>query len=280
MISLTKKKKEDEEQKREKIVYKDIKVSFWRTRLHDEELGLHQEMKYQAKTRWYSKSFDMEGLIEVDDKKEYVIAFNKKDWEDAPKDANKRFILRIFTIMEEEFDGKDLKGGNYHGGIELSITHSLVQSFEVKRPAPVFFIQLPRDINLYRVVAGWRLIGTRWSWPLLPEKKGDKLQMILAKGVIGPGRNYKIYLGDVLIARIDGQPIQKEYEIEIYNEDYAKDTTFVKQLILFACSCEFMDESEKMIKRLFKKMKKTGTSDYKIPKSERDLFRNPRMMRR
>ncbi|MFO7796324.1 MAG: hypothetical protein R6W84_09235 [Promethearchaeia archaeon] len=277
---MTKKKKEDEEQKREKIVYKDIKVSFWRTRLHDEELGLHQEMKYQAKTRWYSKSFDMEGLIEVDDKKEYVIAFNKKDWEDAPKDANKRFILRIFTIMEEEFDGKDLKGGNYHGGIELSITHSLVQSFEVKRPAPVFFIQLPRDINLYRVVAGWRLIGTRWSWPLLPEKKGDKLQMILAKGVIGPGRNYKIYLGDVLIARIDGQPIQKEYEIEIYNEDYAKDTTFVKQLILFACSCEFMDESEKMIKRLFKKMKKTGTSDYKIPKSERDLFRNPRMMRR
>ncbi|MGM0469830.1 MAG: hypothetical protein ACQERB_13600 [Promethearchaeati archaeon] len=277
---MTKKKKKDEEQKREKIVYKDIKVSFWRTRLHDEELGLHQEMKYQAKTRWYSKSFDMEGLIEVDDKKEYVIAFNKKDWEDAPKDANKRFILRIFTIMEEEFDGKDLKGGNYHGGIELSITHSLVQSFEVKRPAPVFFIQLPRDINLYRVVAGWRLIGTRWSWPLLPEKKGDKLQMILAKGVIGPGRNYKIYLGDVLIARIDGQPIQKEYEIEIYNEDYAKDTTFVKQLILFACSCEFMDESEKMIKRLFKKMKKTGTSDYKIPKSERDLFRNPRMMRR
>ena len=59
-----------------KLVYKKILVNFWRTRLHDEELGIHQQLKYQAKTRWYSKNFDMEGVIEEDDQKKFVIAFN------------------------------------------------------------------------------------------------------------------------------------------------------------------------------------------------------------
>lgn len=271
----------EEDPEPEKIVYKKIKVNFWRTRFHDEELGIHQEMKYQAKTRWYSKSFDMEGDIEVDGEKKFVLAFNKEEWEETPEDEYKRFVLRIFTIMEEEIDGKDLSGGNFHGGVELSVAHSLVQSWEVKRPAPVFFLQLPRDYNLYRVVKGWRLIGDQWTWPLLPEKKGDKFQMVLAKSkLISFGKNFDIYVGDVKVARIDSQPIQNEYEVEIFNEDYAKDTTFNKQLILFACSIEFMKDSEKMIKRSFKQMKKTGTTDYRLPKTEVDLFRNPRMMRR
>jgi len=38
-----------------KIVYKKLKVNFWRTRLHDEELGIHQQLKYTAKTRVFEK---------------------------------------------------------------------------------------------------------------------------------------------------------------------------------------------------------------------------------
>jgi len=283
---LSKKEVEDvepieEDPEPEKIVYKKMKINFWRTKLHDEELGLHQEMKYQAKTRWYSKSFDMEGDIEVDGEKKFVIAFNKEEWEETPDDEYKRFVCRIFTLMEEELDGKNLQGGNFHGGIELSVAHSLVQSYEVRRPAPVFFIQLPRDYNLYRVVKGWRIIGSQWSWPLLPEKKGDKFQIVRAKSrLISWGDNFDIYIGDKKVARLDEQPLQNEYELEIFDEDYSKDTTFNKQLILFACGSEFMKESTKMIKKLYKQMQKTGTTDYRMPKTEVDLFRNPRMMRR
>ena len=286
MICLSKKEVEDvepieEDPEPEKIVYKKMKINFWRTKLHDEELGLHQEMKYQAKTRWYSKSFDMEGDIEVDGEKKFVIAFNKEEWEETPDDEYKRFVCRIFTLMEEELDGKNLQGGNFHGGIELSVAHSLVQSYEVRRPAPVFFIQLPRDYNLYRVVKGWRIIGSQWSWPLLPEKKGDKFQIVRAKSrLISWGDNFDIYIGDKKVARLDEQPLQNEYELEIFDEDYSKDTTFNKQLILFACGSEFMKESTKMIKKLYKQMQKTGTTDYRMPKTEVDLFRNPRMMRR
>ena len=38
-----------------KQVYKKIRVNHWRTKLHDEELGVHQKLKYQAKTRMYAK---------------------------------------------------------------------------------------------------------------------------------------------------------------------------------------------------------------------------------
>lgn len=263
----------------EDLVHKEIKVEFWRTRLHDEELGVHQQMKYQAKTRRFSKNFDIEGKVSIDGEETHIIAFNKEEWEEGEQNEEPTpLTVRIFTIMEETMDLGE--GGNFHGGIELSIAHSLIQSYEVKRAAPVFFIQLPRTYNLARVVQGWRIIGTRWTWPLLPEKKEDKFQMVRARGTIGPGRNYNLYIGEKKIARIDGQFIQKEYEIEIYDKDYAQDTDFEKQIILFACICNFMDDVEDMIERLYEAMEKTGTSDYKIPKQEMDLFKNPRMMRR
>jgi len=261
-----------------KIVHKKLKVNFWRTRLHDEEIGVHQQLKYTAKTRWFSKNFDIEGVIEVDNEKKHIIAFNKQQWEEGDIEQ-KRLVCRYFTIMEESMDSK-AKGGNFKGGVELSVTHSLIQSFEIKTAAPVFYAQIPGVKVLIRFVRGWRLLGTRWTFPLLPEEKGDKLQMVLAKGVVGPGRNYKIYIGKKLIARVDGHPIQKEYVIEIYDEVYAKDKTFLRYMTLFGLACNFMNEARKVIKRLYKKMKTTGTSDYKPPKTEMDLFRNPRMMRR
>jgi hypothetical protein len=260
-----------------KIVYKKLNVNFWRTRLHDEEIGVHQQLKYTAKTRWFSKNFDIEGNISIDGEKKCIIAFNKDQWEGPIE--KKRLVCRYFTTMEETMDSK-AKGGNFKGGIELSISHSLIQSFEIKHPAPVFYAQIPGVKFLVRFVRGWRFWGTRWTFPLLPEQKGDKLQMVLCKGVVGPGRNYKLYIGKKLIARVDGHPIQKEYEIEIYDEDYAKDRTFVRYMILFGLACNFMDGAKKIVKRLFKKMKATGTTEYIPPKSEMDLFRNPRMMRR
>jgi hypothetical protein len=263
-----------------KAVYKKLKVNFWRTRLHDEELGVHQQLKYQAKTRWFSKNFDIEGVIEEDGAKKYIIAFNKEQWEESPLEE-KRLSCRIFTIMEEKLsDAKTAKGGNFKGGLEISIAHSLIQSYEIKHPAPVFIFQIPRTIYLVRCVRGWRLMGTYWAWPLLPEQKDDKLQMVRAKGIVGPGRNYWIYIGDQKIARVDGQRIQKNFEIQILDETYAKDKMFVVYMILFGLACNFMRTTEKMIKQLYKKMKKTATTDYKIPRNELNLFRNPRMMRR
>ena len=257
--------------------FKKIRVNYWRTKLHDEELGIHQKLKYQAKTRRYAKNFDTEGVVEIDGKKKYIIAFNKDDWQEDPPEK-KNLQLRLFTIMEEKMNIG--KGGNFKGGIETSVAHSLVQSFEIKHPAPVFFVQLPGNKNLIRIVRGWRLKGTRWTWPLLPEEAGDKLQMVKAKGTVGLGRDYDIYLGDVKVGKVDSQRVTKDVEIEIYDENYAKDKEFTMILTLFGCACRFMEETEDLINHFFKGMKETGTTDYKPPRREIILFRNPRFVSR
>ncbi|MFX1260290.1 MAG: hypothetical protein ACFFAN_20765 [Promethearchaeota archaeon] len=172
------------------------------------------------------------------------------------------------------------KGGNFKGGIELSYTHSLVQSFEVKYPAPVVFINFPTTVLMPRIVRGHKLIRSRWSSPLLPEEKEDQLQMILMKGTIGVGNDYDVFIGKKKIARVDHQRITKDVEIEIYDEDYAKDKMFVMTVALFGCLCFFMKEIKKVINGYYKKMKVTGTSEYKPPRMELDLFKNPRMIRR
>ncbi|TFG03175.1 MAG: hypothetical protein EU539_12510, partial [Promethearchaeota archaeon] len=102
-----------EEAKPEKIVHKTIRVNLWRTRLHAEELGVYQSLKYQAKTRYFAKDFEIEGVVEVDDEKKYIVAYNKDDWEEGP-DEEKRLIVRLFTIMEEKMGVGE--GGNFRGG--------------------------------------------------------------------------------------------------------------------------------------------------------------------
>ncbi len=273
------KEKEEEEEpvKIKKIVYKKIRCNLWRTRLHGEELGVYQSLKYRAKTRYFAKDFDIEGVVEIDGEKKYIIAFNKEDWEEG-KPEERRLILRLFTILEEKMGVG--KGGTFKGGIEFSILHSLVQSTEIRYPAPVFFLHTPRTTNLPRLVRGHRFIGTRWTFPLLPEEKGDALQMVVAKGIVGFGNDYNIFLGKNKIAKVDHQRITKDVEIEIYDENYAKDKTFIRYLTLFGCVCFFMKEAYKIVKRFDKEIKISGTSDYRPPKMEMDLFKNPRMIRR
>ena len=132
----------EEPPKPKKVVYKKIRCNLWRTRLHGEELGIYQALKYQAKTRYFAKDFDIEGVVEIDGEKKYIIAFNKDDWEESKDPADRRLILRLFTIMEEKMGVG--KGGTFKGGVEFSILHSIVQSTEIRYPAPVFFIQTPR----------------------------------------------------------------------------------------------------------------------------------------
>jgi hypothetical protein len=266
-----------EEPKPKKMVYKKIRCNLWRTRLHGEELGIYQALKYQAKTRYFAKDFDIEGVVEFDGEKKYIIAFNKQDWEEgAPEE--KRLTLRLFTILEEKMGVG--KGGNFKGGVEFSITHSLVQSAEIRYPAPVFFIQSPRTTSLPRIVRGHRFIGTRWTFPVLPEEKDDQFIIVVAKGVIAPGNDYNIMIGKKKIARVDHQRVTKDVEIEIYDEDYANDKVFVEYLTLFGCICFFMKDAYKIVKNFSKEMKDTGTTEYKPPKMEMDLFKNPRLMRR
>lgn len=128
-------------------------------------------------------------------------------------------------------------------------------------------------------MSSYRLVGTRWVFPLLPEQEGDKLQLVVAKGVVGLGRDYEVFIGKKKIAKIDTVRTTKDTIIEIYDDTFSKDKMFVLCITLFGLTCIFMQECEEMINTFVKKMEESGTADYKIPHYEMKLFRNPRMMR-
>jgi hypothetical protein len=156
----------------------------------------------------------------------------------------------------------------------------LIQSIEVKRPAPVFFIISEKTSNLIQMVRNHRLVGTRWSFPMLPEEKEDVFVVVVAKGRVAPGNDYNIFIGKKKVARVDHQRVTKDVEIEIYDEQYSNDSTFVEYLTLFGCLCFFMKDAYKVLKKEFKNLLENGTSQYKIPRLELELYRNPRIIRR
>jgi hypothetical protein len=104
--------------------------------------------------------------------------------------------------------------------------------------------------------------------------------IVVAKGRIAPGNDYNIFIGKKKIARVDHQRVTKDVEIEIYDEAYSQDKTFVRYITLFGCLCFFMKDAYKVLKKYYQSLLENGTSEYKIPRLELELFQNPRLLRR
>lgn len=273
-----KKGKKEKKEKKEEKVYKRIEVDFWRTSAHMSELGLHKSLKYSAKSRYFTKRFEIEGDITIDgdSDKRQVIAYNEKSWKEKNL-ADRDLKIRTFTPI------KDDKGGNFTGGIELSTTESLIQSYHIKGdPGVILIVNLPQNKNLYRIIRSRRLKGWKFAFPLLPEKDNESLRVFEIKGKVGLGLDFEVTEKERKIVDIDGKKLNLggKWEIEIFDEELSKNKTFTKILTLFACACKFLEVSEKTVKELFKKFD-DPKSDFKFSpdKEELDLFKNPRRLK-
>jgi hypothetical protein len=273
-----KKVEKAESEKPSSVVSKRIEVDYWRTSAHSEELGIHKGLKYSAKSRYFTDSFDIEGtiIIDGDESKKEVIAYNEKDWED-PDIAKRGLKVRTFSAMHEG------KGGNFQGGVELSITDSLIQTYHIKEdPGIVLVINLPQTKNLVRITRSRRLKGWKFAFPLIPEKSGEPLRMFEIRGKVGLGLDFEVTEKERKIANVDGKKLNigGKWEIEIFDEELSDDKAFVKTLALFGCACKFLEDCEKLIKQIFKKFD-DPKSDFKfVPdKQELDLFKNPRRLK-
>lgn len=288
---MTKKKKEKEkkkktEKKEKKVetkkstdqVYKKIEVDFWKTSAHISELGIHKDLKYSAKSRYFTDKYEIEGDITVDgnkDKRE-VIAYNEQSWK-AKELMDRDLKIRTFTPIRDD------KGGTFKGGIEISTTESLIQSYHIKEdPGVILIVNLPQNRNLYRIIRSRRYKGWKFAFPLIPEKDGEALRVFEIKGKVGLGLDFKVTEKERKIADIDGKKLNLggKWEIEIFDEELSKNKTFTKILSLFACACKFLEASEKTVKELFKKFD-DPKSDFKFfpDKEELDLFKNPRRLK-
>lgn len=273
-----KKEKKGKKEKKEEKVYKRIEVDFWRTSAHMSELGLHKGLKYSAKSRYFTNRYEIEGDITIDGNsdKRQVIAYNEKSWK-AKTFEDRDLKIRTFTPIKED------KGGNFTGGIELSTTESLIQSYHIKGdPGVILIVNLPQNKNLYRIIRSRRLKGWKFAFPLLPEKDVDHLRVFEIKGKVGLGLDFEVTEKERKIADIDGKKLNLggKWEIEIFDEELSKNKTFTKILTLFACACKFLEVAEKTVKELFKKFD-DPKSDFKFSpdKEELDLFKNPRRLK-
>ncbi len=288
---MTKNKKEKEKKKERKkeekkakakkssnIVYKRIEVDFWKTSAHMNELGIHKGLKYSAKSRYFTNKYEIEGDITIDGNKDkrHVIAYNEKSWKEKELMA-RDLKIRTFTPIKEG------KGGSFTGGIELSTTESLIQSYHIKDdPGVILIVNLPQNRNLYRIIRSRRYKGWKFAFPLIPEKDGESLRVFEIKGKVGLGLDFEVTEKERKIADIDGKKLNLggKWEIEIFDEALSGNRTFTKILSLFACACKFLEAGEKTVKELFKKFD-DPKSDFKFfpDREELDLFKNPRRLK-
>lgn len=267
-----------ESKKDSTMVYKHVDVDFWKTSAHKEEIGFHKDLKYSAKSRYFTDDYEIEGVIVVDgdESKKHIVAYHKVAW-DKKEPIDRALKVRTFTSM------KDDKGGNFTGGVELSITDSIIQSFYIRDdPGIVLIVNLPNTKNLIRVARAHKLKGWKFAFPLIPGKSGESIRVFEINGKVGFGLDFTVDEKNQKVADIDGKKLNigGKWEIDIYDEALSKDKIFVDTLTMFACACKFLEDAEKIVKKIFKDFD-DPKSDFKfIPDpQELDLFKNPRRLK-
>ncbi|MCP4761652.1 MAG: hypothetical protein GY870_07710 [archaeon] len=275
-----KSKKEKKGKKKGKSIEK-ISVNFWRTKIHGTTMGMKVDLSYEAKSRQFSKNFDIVGKVTFNGDEDgekfttQVVAVDTKKWDDT-----KRLLIRTFTEL------KDNSGGNYKGGIELSILESINTSHVAQKSLPVFIASIAGFELLTRMTKMRTVKGNHFFFPILPET-GDSekiVHFIRISGKVGMGDDFNVFDGEEKIAVIDDRKmdIGGKYDIKILSEEYQKNKRFTQLIILFSAVLKFMNDCEKDINELLDKIqdeKKFADFKYIPDPSELQLFKNPRRLK-
>jgi len=196
----------------------------------------------------------------------------------AKWDESKRLLIRTFTELE------DNKGGNFTGGIELSIMESINVSHIAKKSLPVFIIMLPNFEYLTRITKMKTIKGRKLFFPLLPDENDGYVRFIRVVSKIGFGDDFDVMEGEEKIAEIDDRKMDLggKYEIKIISEEYQSDRRFQQMMILISAMLKFLEECETDIDTLLDKIKEESDIEsfkYTPDKQELLLFKNPRRLK-
>lgn len=275
---MAEKKKNKKKGKRKRKNVSKIVVNFYRTKIHGATMGFKKELGYEAKSRQFTKGFDIVGEVSFNGNKgSQIVAINTKKWEDTSQ-GGKRLLIRSFTKMEDE------KGGNFKGGIELSVLESINVSHIAKRSLPVFIMVIPGFEYLTRISKMKTLKGKKFFFPILPDDDIKHVRFIRLVSKVGFGDDFNVFEGEEKIAEIDDKKmdIGGKFQIKIISELYKSDKIFHQMIILVASMLKFLGDCEDDINSMLDKISsdKDIESFKYIPDSqELMLFKNPRRMK-
>ena len=247
-------------------------IDFWKTGLHGEEIGIRQKEQYRSKSRHFTMDMDIFGKYIEDDKGKGFVAIREKSWKGEKGDElNGRLVVRLFTDE-----------GGWLGSIEEIVVEELKNSIGSNDVIPVFVATIPNyDYVLWiEKVHRRHGFGEVYVFTYLSGKEEEPVSVFkIDENRLTIGSDGDVYYGPTKkkIAFIDSKKfnVGGKVEINIYDEDVAKNYIISRALVLFASTIKYHNDIKERIKKRIELIKK-GEWSYTPDKGEAWLLRNPR----
>ncbi|MFW9854115.1 MAG: hypothetical protein ACFFFG_03615 [Candidatus Thorarchaeota archaeon] len=254
-------------------------VDLWKTKLHDEIIGIKQHEEHMAKSRQFTRDMKLFGEVKEtkkdgsDEETIGYLGYREGLWDDEEQ-LNQRLVIKLFS-----------KSMYYQGTLEEIIGREFTRSISSQKEFPAFNLLLDGHeylISLNKIRGGWWIFVPEWFAFRLNTQDG--FIPIILKHKMGLGIDYRVVngLGNTEFGFINGKKfdIGGRYDITLSGTDKRlSDNVMTRTLILFAASLKFHNDILKKIKKGTKLMKR-GEWTPNLSNEELLLKRNPRAILR
>ncbi|MFX1505804.1 MAG: hypothetical protein ACFFDC_06770 [Promethearchaeota archaeon] len=253
-----------------------ITLDLWRTKLHDEIVGIKQKEEHMAKSRQFTRDLDLFGEVFEQKKgeKETIgfVGYRKGLWDEEKDKLERRLVIKLFS-----------KSMYYQGTLEEMVGREFTRSLSARHDFPSFNLMIDDYdylVPLNKIRGGWFV--PEWFVFRIDDEEG--FIPIILKHKMGLGIDYRVVngIGDKQFGQIDGKrfDVGGRYDITLKTTDERLvDNVLVRVLILFAASLKFHEDIIKKIKKGTKKMRKDEWQPG-LSNEEKLLRRNPRAILR
>jgi len=257
------------------VIERKITLDLWKTKLHDEIIGIKQKEEHMAKSRQFNRDLELFGEVKekLKGKKETIgyVGYRKGLWDGQEDKLERRLVIKLFS-----------KSMYYQGTIEEMVGREFTRSLSAQKDFPAFSCLIDGYeyvITLNKIRGGW--VNPEWFVFRLEKEKG--FIPIILKHKMGPGIDYRVVngIGGAQFGLINGRKfdIGGRYDITLKADKTLVNNTLIRSLILFAASLKFHTDIYKKIKKGTKLMEK-GEWQPTISNEELLLRRNPRSILR
>lgn len=256
---------------------REVTVDLWKTKLHDEIIGIKQHEQHMAKSRQFTRDMKLFGEVKETKKDEEetigYLGYREGLW-DKEKNIDRRLVIKLFS-----------KSMYYQGTLEEMIGREFTRSISSQNEYPAFNLLIDGHeymISLNKIRGGMWIFVPEWFVFRLNTPEG--LIPVILKHKMGLGIDYRIVngLGNTQFGFINGRKfnIGGRYDISLSGTDKRLlNNVMARTLILFAASIKFHKDILKKIKKGTKLMKK-GEWWPSLSNEELLLKRNPRSILR
>jgi hypothetical protein len=261
------------------MITRKVTVDLWKTKLHDEIIGIKQHDEHMAKSRQFTRDMKLFGEVKEakkdKDKEETIgyLGYREGLWDDEDR-LNQRLVIKLFS-----------KSMYYQGTLEEMIGREFTRSISAQNEFPAFNLLLDGHeymISLNKIRGGWWIFVPEWF--VFRLNTPDGFIPVILKHKMGLGIDYRVVngLGNFQFGFINGRKfdIGGRYDITLSAPDkQLSDNVMARTLILFAASLKFHKDILKKIKKGTKLMKR-GEWTPNLSNEELLLKRNPRAILR